>query len=117
MAAIGRGIKDRGAAADPPRALPSEAPAGKPGAAVGRGPMLAVVSDMRDAQIVLPGRVAVIDHVEFGTAIVRRAGLIALGRIARAAVVMMVTRDCASGFFQRLERRVDIVTAQRYGVV
>ena len=112
VAAIGRRAEEaRRDLADPPRGLRlQELRQRKPGAAVGRRGVLAVVADMRDAQIVLLRRVAVIDLVEFGAAIIRRARtLIALGRIIGRGRGDDGHARLRQRLFQRLERRVDIM--------
>ena len=84
VAAIGRRAKEtRRDLADTPRGSSfEELRQRKPGAAVGSCRVLAVVTDMRDPQIVLLGGVAVIDLVELGAAVVRGTrALIAFGRI------------------------------------
>ncbi|MHC2390906.1 hypothetical protein ACVIU7_005795 [Bradyrhizobium liaoningense] len=86
MAAVGRRAEEaRGDFADPSRGAGlQELRQRKPGAAVGGTGVLAVVADVRDAKVVLFRCVAVIDLVEFRTAIVRRArSLVSLGRIER----------------------------------
>ena len=112
MAAVGRRAEEaRRDLADPPRGGSlQELRQRKPGAAVGRAGMLAIVADMRDAQIVLLGGVAVIDLVELGAAVVGRAGtLITLG-----GIILRGCRDdgyarLRERLLQRLERRIDIV--------
>ncbi len=90
----------------------------KPGAGVGRGGVLAVVADVRDAQVMLRGRVAVIDLVEFCAAIVRGARtLVALGRIVRCGRRHDRDAGILQWLLQRLERRREVVRpAVRRGV-
>ena len=112
MAAVGRRAEEAGRhLADPSHGLRlDELRQRKPGAAVGRGGVLTVIADVGDAKIMRERRVAVIDFVELGTAVISGAGaLIAFRRI--------VGRSCRDNgharsrqrFCQRLERRVRIV--------
>ena len=112
VAAIGRRAEEaRRDLADPPRGgRLQKLRQRKPGAAVGRRGVLAVIADMRDAQIMLLRGVAVINLVEFCAAIVGRARtLIALLRIVGRGGGDDRHARLRQRLFQRLERRVDIV--------
>ena len=80
VAAVGRRAEEaRRHLADPPRGLGfQKLRQRKPGAAVGSCRVLAIVADMRDAQIMLLRRVPFINLVEFCAAIIRRARALVL---------------------------------------
>src|SRR5205085_11098306 len=83
---------------------------GKPGAAVGCRRVLAIIADMRDAQIMWLRGVAVINLVEFCAAIIGSARtLIALLRIVRRGGGDDRHARLRQRLFQRLERRSDIM--------